>query len=77
MILPKGRRHLFEDLQIYLQGAFNSLLMRSGIPVKVATALLPIFCEHTNTPAMMHHAMLLILNQTQFLNSGELPGQIY
>ena len=67
-MLLKGGRHLFEDFLIYLQGSFNSLLMRSEIPVKPVTALLPIFRELGNTPAMMHNAMLLILTQPdQFL----------
>ena len=25
------------------------------------------------TPAMIHHAMLLIINQTHFLNQGQIP----
>ena len=59
---------MFEDFLIYLQGSFNSLLMRSEIPVKPITALLPIFREHANTPAMMHNAMLLnSLSQISFL----------
>ena len=76
-MLLKGGRHLFEDFLIYLQGSFNSLLMRSEIPVKPITALLPIFREHANTPAMMHNAMLLIFTQPDlFLNPGEFLGQI-
>ena len=62
-MLSKGGRHLFEDFPIYLQESLNSMLMRSEIPIKPITALLPIFREHANTPAMMHHAMLLILTQ--------------
>lgn len=50
--------------------------MRIGILVKVTTVLLPIFREHAGTPAMIHSAMLLILKQTEFLNPGELLGQI-
>ena len=50
--------------------------MRSGILVKVINVLLPLFREHAGTPAMMHPAMLLILKQTEFLNPGELQGQI-
>ena len=38
-----------------------------------AKALLSLFREHANTPAMIHHAMLLIIKQTHFLNQGQIP----
>ena len=37
------------------------------------TALLQVFREHANTPAMIHHAMLLIQQQTKHLNLGHTP----
>ena len=42
-------------------------------PPKTVTALLPVFREHANTPAMMHHTMLLIQKQTEYLNRGQTP----
>ena len=41
--------------------------------MKAVTALLPVFQEHANTPAMIHHAMLLIQQQTKDLNPGQTP----
>ena len=41
--------------------------------MKAITALLPVFGEHANTPAMIHHAMLLIQQQTKYLNPGQTP----
>ena len=42
--------------------------------MKAITALLPVFREHANTPAMIHHAMLLIQQQTKYLNPGQTPA---
>ena len=41
--------------------------------MKAVTALLPVFQEHANTPTMIHHAMLLIQQQTKDLNPGQTP----
>ena len=41
--------------------------------MKAITALLPVFREHANTPAMIHHAMLLIQQRTKYLNPGQTP----
>jgi hypothetical protein len=46
-------------------------LPRQSQPAKTITALFPLFREHANTPAMIHHAMLLIKRQTTFLNPGK------
>ena len=73
-MFAKGRRCLFEDFLTYLRGAFNSMLMKSEISVKAITVLLPIILKHVNAPAMMHHAMLLMLRK--FIYPGELLGQI-
>ena len=35
--------------------------------------MFPVFQEHANTPAMIHHAMLLIQQQTKYLNPGQTP----
>ena len=41
--------------------------------MKAITAVLPVFQEHANNPAMIHHAMLLIQQQTKYLNPGQTP----
>ena len=46
-------------------------MMENTLPAKTITVLLPLFREHTNTPAMIHHTMLLIKKQTAFLNPGK------
>ena len=43
-------------------------MMENTLPAKTITALLPLCREHANTPAMIHHAMLLI---KKFLNPGK------
>jgi hypothetical protein len=48
-------------------------MMENILPARTITALLPLFREHANTPAMIHHAMLLIKKQTMFLNPGKYP----
>ena len=52
--------------------AFHSTFMDSEVPAKANTALLPMFREYANTPAMIHHAMFLI-KQTELLHSGQVP----
>ena len=37
------------------------------------TALLPLFCEHADTPAMIKHGMEIIKQVTEFLNPGQIP----
>ena len=39
--------------------------------MKAITALLPVFREHANTPAMIHRAMLLIQQRIKYLNPPE------
>ena len=34
---------------------------------------MPLFRENAHTPAMIHHAMMLIKEQTSFLNKGQIP----
>ena len=41
--------------------------------MKAITTLLPVFREHANTPTMIHQAMLLIQQQTKYLNPGKTP----
>ena len=41
------------------------------VPHKAVTALLPLFWEDANTPAMIHHVTLLVKKQTEYLNSGK------
>ena len=48
-------------------------LLDSHVPPKSITALLPLFREHANTPAMIHHAMMLVKKQTDHLNPGQTP----
>ena len=43
------------------------------IPPKTITALLLVFRKHANTPVIIHHAMLLIQKQTEYLNPGQSP----
>ena len=43
------------------------------IPPKTITALLLVFRKHANTPVIIHHAMLLIKKQTEYLNPGQSP----
>ena len=43
------------------------------VPPKAITALLPVFQEHANTLAMIHHATLLIQKETEYLNPGQTP----
>ena len=52
---------------------YHSSLMDDTISAKALIALLPLFREHASTPAMIHHAMLLIIKQTHFLNQGQIP----
>ena len=49
---------------------YHLALLDYEIPTKTPTALLPLFREHTNSPAMTHHAMMLIKQQTEHLNPG-------
>ena len=53
--------------------AYQSLIAEGQVSVKVITTLFPVFQEHANTPAMIHHAMLLIQQQTKYLNPGQTP----
>ena len=53
--------------------AYQSSSIDSIVLPRALTALMPLFREHANTPAMIHHAMLLIKKHTNFLNPGQLP----
>ena len=55
----------------FFRSAYQSALSASDVPHKAVTALLPLFREHANTPAMIHHAMLLVKKQTEYLNPGK------
>ena len=37
------------------------------------TALLPLFCEHADSPAMIKHGMEVIKDITEYLNPGQIP----
>ncbi len=52
------------------RSAYHSAIMDNDVPAKALTALLPLFREHANTPAMIHHAMILIKKQTEYLHPG-------
>ena len=64
--------NILRSLFITNRSAYHSSMMNNPIPAKVITALLPLFREHANNPAMIHHAMMLIKKQTEFLNPGKL-----
>ena len=52
------------------RSAHHSALLDYEIPTKALMALLPLFSEHSNSPAMIQHAMMLIKQQTEHLNPG-------
>ncbi len=52
------------------RSAYHSAIMDNDVPAKAVPALLPLFREHANTSAMIHHAMLLIKKQTEYLHPG-------
>ena len=53
--------------------AYQSSSIDSIVLPRALTALMPLFREHANTPAMIHHAMVLIKKHTNFLNPGQVP----
>ena len=57
----------------FCTSAYQSLHTEDQIPPKTITALLLVFREHANTPDIIHHAMLLIQKQTEYLNPGQSP----
>ena len=52
----------------FFSSAYQSPLSTNDVPHKAVTALLPLFREHVNTPTMVHHAMILVKKQTEYLN---------
>ena len=49
----------------FFSSAYQSPLSTNDVPHKAVTALLPLLQDHANTPAMIHHAMLLMKKQAE------------
>ena len=71
--MTNEERRFNQFIFMLFRAAYHSSLMDDTISAKALIALLPLFREHANTPAMIHHAMLLIRKQTHFLNQGQIP----
>ena len=54
----------------FFRTVHQSALSANDVPHKAVADLLPLFREHANT-AMIHHAMLLVKKQTEYLNPGK------
>ena len=67
----------FTNILLFCRSAYHSAMMENTLPAKSITALLPLFREHANTPAMIHHAMLLIKKQTAFLSPGKQTNDLF
>ena len=52
---------------------YYSLRENKPVSPKAITCLMTLFRENAHTPAMIHHAMMLIKEQTSFLNKGQIP----
>ena len=52
--------------------AYHATLQPPMVDPPAKTALLPYFCEHANSPAMIKHGMEVIQDIIEYLN----PGQI-
>ena len=50
-----------------------SAYQSASVPAKALTSLLPLFRKHASLAAMIHHAMLLIKSQNEYLNPGQSP----
>ena len=59
-----------EGFKIF-RSAYRSPLSPNDVPHKAVTALLPLLCEHANTPAMIQHRMLLVEKQAEYLIPGK------
>ncbi len=53
--------------------AYHANLQPPMLDPPAITALLPLFCEHADTPAMIKHGMEIIKQVTEFLNPGQIP----
>ena len=64
---------IFNDSSKLAWSAYQSALAERNVPAKALTSLIPLFREHTSSAAMVHHAMLLLKKQTEYLNPGQSP----
>lgn len=55
----------------FFRSPYESVLYANDVPHKAVAALLPLFQEHANTPTMIHHVILPVKKQTEYLNSGK------
>lgn len=53
--------------------SFHASRQSQAITPPVITALLPLFTEKADTPAMIKHAMDILMSATSFLNPGQVP----
>ena len=62
-----------EKRQRVTWAAYHATLQPPMVVPPAITALLPLFCEHADSPAMIKHGMEVIKDITEYLNPGQFP----
>ena len=62
-----------EKKQHVTWAAYQATLQPPMVDPPTITALLPLFCEHPDSPAMFKHGMEVIKDITEYLNPGQIP----